>query len=76
MLEAPFLQASLPGGREPGHGKHFAKLLRRQGLALDVRRIEPRANETVILLYDDATIASVDKDERVIIVTPADGLLE
>ena len=47
-----------------------------QGLALDVRRAAPRNTETVILLYDDNTIASVDKDERIVVVTPADGLLE
>ena len=47
-----------------------------QGLALDVRRAEPRAGETVMLLYDDNTVASVDKEQRIIIVTPAEGLLE
>ncbi len=47
-----------------------------QGLALDVRRAEPRERETVILNYDDRTIASVDKDARVIVVAPPDGLLE
>jgi 16S rRNA processing protein RimM len=47
-----------------------------QGLALDVRRAEPRDGETVLLLYDDNTIASVDKDARVIVVTPPEGLLE
>ena len=47
-----------------------------QGLALDVRRTEPRDGETVLLLYDDQTIASVDKEQRVIVVTPPEGLLE
>ena len=47
-----------------------------QGLALDVRRAEPRDAETVLLLYDDNTIASVDKEARVIVVTPPEGLLE
>ena len=47
-----------------------------QGLALDIRRAEPRAAETVMLLYDDHTIASVDKERRVIVVTPPDGLVE
>ncbi len=46
------------------------------GLALDVRRAEPRDAETVLLLYDDITILSVDKDTRVIVVTPPEGLLE
>jgi 16S rRNA processing protein RimM len=49
-----------------------------QGLALDVRRAEPsaRSGATVMLNYDDRTIASVDKAARVIVVTPPDGLLE
>ena len=47
-----------------------------QGLALDVRRAEPRDGETVLLLYDDNTVASVDKERRVIVVTPVEGLLE
>ncbi len=47
-----------------------------QGLALDVRRVAPRESETVLLNYDDRTIASVDKNARVIVVTPAEGLLE
>ena len=46
------------------------------GLALDVRLVEPRDGETVLLLYDDNTIASVDKERRIIVVTPAEGLLE
>ena len=46
------------------------------GLALDVRLAEPRDGETVLLLYDDNTIASVDKERRIIVVTPAEGLLE
>jgi 16S rRNA processing protein RimM len=47
-----------------------------QGLAIDVRRVEPREKETVMLLYDDHTIASVDKTTRVIVVTPPEGLVE
>ena len=47
-----------------------------QGLALDVRRAEPRDAETVLLLYDDHTIASVDQTARIIVVTPPEGLLE
>ena len=47
-----------------------------QGLALDVRRAEPRDDEMVLILYDDNTIASVDKERRVIVVTPPEGLLE
>ena len=47
-----------------------------QGLAIDVRRLPPRDTETVLVLYDDNTIASVDKDERRIVITPPEGLLE
>ena len=47
-----------------------------QGLALDVRLAEPRDGETILLLYDDNTIASVDKEQRLIVVTPPEGLLE
>ena len=47
-----------------------------QGLAIDVKRTPPRDGETVLILYDDRTIASVDKSERVIVVTPPEGLLE
>ena len=47
-----------------------------QGLALDVRRAAPREAETVLILYDDHTIASVDKERRVIVITPPEGLLE
>src|SRR5258705_859360 len=47
-----------------------------QGLAIDVRRAAPRDAETVMLLYDEHTVSSVNKTERVIIVTPPEGLLE
>jgi 16S rRNA processing protein RimM len=47
-----------------------------QGLAIDVRRVPPREKESVLLPYDDRTIASVDKSARVIVITPAEGLLE
>ena len=47
-----------------------------QGLALDVRRAPPREAETVLILYDERTVASVDKAARVIVVTPPEGLLE
>jgi 16S rRNA processing protein RimM len=47
-----------------------------QGLALDVRRKPPREAETVLILYDEHTIASVDKVARVVVVTPPEGLLE
>jgi 16S rRNA processing protein RimM len=47
-----------------------------QGLALDVRRAAPRTSETVLILYDEHMIESVDKERRVIVVTPPEGLLE
>jgi 16S rRNA processing protein RimM len=47
-----------------------------QGLAIDVRRAAPRDGETVLLLFDERTIASVDRAARRIVVTPPEGLLE
>jgi 16S rRNA processing protein RimM len=47
-----------------------------QGLAIDVRRGAPRDGETVLLMFDDRTIASVDRGLRRIVVTPPEGLLE
>jgi 16S rRNA processing protein RimM len=47
-----------------------------QGLAIDVRRDAPREQETVMLSYDERTIASVDRAARVIVVTPPEGLVE
>jgi 16S rRNA processing protein RimM len=46
------------------------------GLAVDVRRMAPRSQETVLLPWDERTVASVDREARVIVVTPAEGLLE
>jgi 16S rRNA processing protein RimM len=46
------------------------------GLAVDVRRLEPRHTETVLLPWDERTVASVDREARVIVVTPPEGLLE
>jgi len=68
------MRVELSGGQPVGTIEELYELP--QGLALDVRLAEPRDGETVLLLYDDQTIASVDKDARVIIVTPPDGLLE
>src|SRR4051794_3403617 len=47
-----------------------------QGLAIDVRRDAPREQETVMLSYDERTVASVDRAARVIVVTPPEGLVE
>ena len=47
-----------------------------QGLAIDVRRGAPRDGETVLLMFDERTIASVDREMRRIVVTPPEGLLE
>ena len=47
-----------------------------QGLAIDVRRAPPHDKQTVLLQFDERTIASVDREARVIVVTPAEGLLE
>lgn len=46
------------------------------GLAVDVRRVAPREGETILLPWDDRTVASIDREARVIVVTPPDGLLE
>ncbi|MEO6526714.1 MAG: ribosome maturation factor RimM [Gemmatimonadaceae bacterium] len=47
-----------------------------QGLALDVRRAPPREKETVLVLYDERTVTSVNKGSRVIVIAPPEGLLE
>jgi 16S rRNA processing protein RimM len=47
-----------------------------QGLAIDVRRAPPHDRQTVLLQFDERTIASVDREARVIVVTPPEGLLE
>jgi 16S rRNA processing protein RimM len=68
------MRVELIGGQPVGTIEELYELP--QGLALDVRLAEPRDGETVLLLYDDQTIASVDKEQRVIVVTPPEGLLE
>ena len=47
-----------------------------QGLAIDVRRAPPLDKQTVLLQFDERTIASVDRETRVIVVTPPEGLIE
>jgi 16S rRNA processing protein RimM len=68
------MRVELLGGQPVGTVEEVYELP--QGLAIDVRRAAPREAETVMLPYDDRTVASVDKGERVIVVTPAEGLLE
>jgi 16S rRNA processing protein RimM len=68
------MRVELLGGQPVGTVEEIYELP--QGLAIDVRRAAPREQETVMLPYDDRTVASVDKTERVIVVTPPDGLLE
>ena len=68
------MRVELSGGQPVGTIEELYELP--QGLALDVRLVEPRDGETILLLYDDQTIASVDKEARVVVVTPPDGLLE
>jgi 16S rRNA processing protein RimM len=46
------------------------------GLAVDVRRVAPRDGESILLPWDDRTVASVDRAARVIVVTPPEGWLE
>jgi 16S rRNA processing protein RimM len=43
-----------------------------QGLTLDVRR----ANGTVMLPFNDRVVTGIDREERVIIVDPPEGLLD
>ena len=44
---------------------------------LDANTSDARlSQETVMLAYDERTIASVDRASRVIVVTPPEGLLE
>jgi 16S rRNA processing protein RimM len=47
-----------------------------QGLAIDVRLAPPREQQTVLLQFDERTIASVDRESRLIVATPPEGLIE
>jgi 16S rRNA processing protein RimM len=68
------MRVQLPDGAPLGVVEETYELP--QGLAIDVRREPPREKETVLLPYDERTIASVDRETRTIVVTPPDGLLE
>jgi 16S rRNA processing protein RimM len=68
------MRVELVGGQPLGTVEEIYELP--QGLAIDVRRADSRPGETVMLLYDERTVASVNKTERVIVVTPPEGLLE
>ena len=46
----------------------------RRGSRIDVRRATAARRETVLLQFDERTIASVDREARVIVVTPPEGL--
>jgi 16S rRNA processing protein RimM len=72
--ELPGMRVVLASGEDLGTVEETYELP--QGLAIDVRRVPPREQETVLLLYDERTVASVDRDARVIVVTPPEGLLE
>ena len=72
--ELPGMRVELASGELIGLVEETYELP--QGLALDVRRVAPREGETVLILYDDRTVASVDKEARRIVVTPPEGLLE
>ena len=72
--ELPGMRVVLESGEQVGTVEETYELP--QGLAIDVRRAAPRERETVLILYDERTIASVDRDARVIVVTPPEGLLE
>jgi 16S rRNA processing protein RimM len=68
------MRVELLGGEAVGTVEETYELP--QGLAIDVRRQAPREKETIMLPYDERTVASVDRASRVIVVTPPDGLLE
>jgi 16S rRNA processing protein RimM len=68
------MRVELPGGQPVGTVEEIYELP--QGLAIDVRRAAPRDAETIMLLYDERTVASVNKADRIIVVTPPEGLLE
>jgi 16S rRNA processing protein RimM len=72
--ELPGMRVELASGEVVGTVEDTYELP--QGLALDVRRAAPRDAETVLILFDERTIASLDRAARVIVVTPPDGLLE
>ena len=72
--ELPGMRVVLASGEDLGTVEETYELP--QGLAIDVRRVPPREQETVLLLYDERTVASVDRAGRVIVVTPPEGLLE
>ena len=72
--ELPGMRVQLESGELVGTVEETYELP--QGLAIDVRRAPPRDAETALILFDDRTIASVDREGRVIVVTPPEGLLE
>jgi len=72
--ELPGMRVELADGELVGTVEETYELP--QGLAIDVRRPPPHERQTVILQFDDRTIASVDREARVIVVTPPEGLLE
>ena len=68
------MRVDLPDGTTVGTVEEIYELP--LGLAVDVRRAAPRQADTVLLPWDERTLVSVDRDARVIVVTPPDGLLE
>ena len=72
--ELPGMRVELADGEVLGTVEETYELP--QGLAIDVRRAPPHERQTVLLQFDERTIASVDRETRVIVVTPPEGLLE
>ena len=72
--ELPGMRVELADGQLLGTVEETYELP--QGLAIDVRRAPPHDERTVLLQFDERTIASVDREARVIIVTPPEGLVE
>lgn len=68
--ELPGMQVRLPDGTPVGTVIDTYELP--QGLAIDVRR----ENGTVMIPFNDRVVTSVDREARVVVVAPPDGLLD
>lgn len=73
LHELPGMTVQLEDGTVLGTIDAFYELP--HSLGIDVRYAPPRESETVMLLYDDATIRDVDRERRIVVVSPPDGLL-
>ncbi len=74
LHELPGMRVALASGETFGTVDESYELP--QGLSIDVRLAPPRESETVLLLFDERTILSLDRAARVIVVSLPEGLLE